>query len=805
MKKVEEFKIFSESDLEREFDIIGNQLLETSKDYVETDWTQRIKALKRMQALISSDYIGFENFPTLFLKFAAPLAVQLGDLRSAVVKEAATTIVSAAQTLGDAFELCAERLADTLYRLINSGNKILAETGSECFIEVIKSVVTWRLIPKTLEQFSCKNPYIRTKAITFLQTMLELYPCELFEYAASNKSGFLEKMEQGLKLAIHDASSETRAIARKAFLNYRNYFPARAIKLFKNFDGSIQRAFGELTDTRVISTPNRSTSANFNRPLSNSLTKIDSKSTDKKSRGSLNEVRDLSSTGGTTPETKLNTIKENKTLIIKETKTLDRPIIQKVADKKDQTIEFLITCTSDSNWNTRLSAFENLKKKITEDIAVKILNSSKVLWDQLVSSHLEHIVETNFKVAASALESLIVVTDTYPEKISLALERILPRLLICLSDSKDVISSAGSKLLDLIIDIYIPEDLLALLLKYTSQDLKPITYMKFVEVLTTLALSSTDFFSFNSNTKNYINKLIFILKEIPENCCRNVLRAIEISLDKSKNSSIAILNELPPSDFSLFKGLLQDYKSKYESMFQETIKEVKRETIKQVPILEVKKPAPVTIKEEIKLMGSKQESLKRIQKLNEEDDEIWEKNFDELINLCIECCLDDSLCEATVATLQSIFNKHRTVCHKHIAECLAAISKGFYLDNRHMTQMTEESIENLVIGLPSNTVVPVLIQNIRNQDVPAIQGFIRILTKVIMSSKPSSILPLMRTIMNQMKDSLNHGNADVRKSVVFCLVEIQSLIQADFVSYLEELTPSQQKLVAIYIQRRLSS
>ena len=95
-----------------------------------------------MQALISSDYVNFDNFPTLFLKFTGSLSVQLNDLRSAIVKEAANTIVLASSVLGDAFELCAERLADGLYRLISSGNKILAETGSDCFIEVIKSVVT---------------------------------------------------------------------------------------------------------------------------------------------------------------------------------------------------------------------------------------------------------------------------------------------------------------------------------------------------------------------------------------------------------------------------------------------------------------------------------------------------------------------------------------------------------------------------------------------------------------------------------------------------------------------------------------
>ncbi|CDW90677.1 clip-associating protein [Stylonychia lemnae] len=53
---------------------------------------------------------------------------------------------------------------------------------------------------------------------------------------------------------------------------------------------------------------------------------------------------------------------------------------------------------------------------------------------------------------------------------------------------------------------------------------------------------------------------------------------------------------------------------------------------------------------------------------------------------------------------------------------------------------------------------------------------------------------------------INNQNADVRKCTVFCLVEIQAIIGDDyFQAFTGKLNPSQQKLVDIYIKKRLDS
>ena len=905
-----------------------------------------------MQALISSDYITFENFPALFLKFTAPLSAQLQDLRSAVVKEACSTIVLAASILGDSFELCAERLSDVLYRLINSGNKILAESGSDCYIEIIKSVVTWRLIPKTLEQFSCKNANIRIKACMFLQTMLELYPIEVFEYAANNKAGFLEKLESGLKIAVHDASSDTRAIARKAFLGYRNFFPARANKLFSTFDSSIQRAFGELTETKsgnfAHTTPGRSTSVNSNR-MAVSAGKVDPRShekpekfeksekQEKNPRNSLNEVRDLSSTGGTTPEIKaVNQVREPR-----EAKPIDR--------KEAPGLDVWIHITNDANWEARVMAFDNIRKIVIEEHVMKQLNSNKNIWDLLVNAHLEQLAFNNFKVVSACLASLLVVTEAFPEKISLALERTLPKLLICLCSNKEPVMKASGQLLELIIDVYIPEDLLALLLKYSANDIKPNVYLIFSEVVFRLAESSTEFFDLHVNVRLYLHKLLIVAKELSKVQAKSLVPAFELSLERNRKDTILIVMDLNSHDSSFLRNLAQDARSNFESVFREIeikesqrlvpqLQELKKPAteiksaqsqylkasipekqpsgqsskpqpeakpsqavqlyhstqpqfsvhsiqvsmpqsvpqaspfqsiqINQAPLQakvllslpssqplipepkpykeakeirpdsktvvlntesrtlenknielaktgaeQIKKPFANTdvrklAKEESKSVspGSRHENLKKVKCLNEELDNLdFERCFRDVLNI-LELCVDDSaLVEASVVIFQEIIQKRKTICLKWVPECLNIMSKGFYLDSRHLLQLTEETIEEFVVDQPCGAIVPVIIESIKLNEAPAIQAFIRILTKVVLAANANQLLPLLRVITNQMKDSLNHSNADVRKSVVFCLVEVQGIIGNEFLGYLDELTPSQQKLVTIYIQRRMTS
>ncbi|CAG9333900.1 unnamed protein product [Blepharisma stoltei] len=857
MKSEPKLILNSEQDLEREFTMISTQLAD-----IKTDWNMRINALKRMQAIITSGGPSFENFISLFLKFINPLSVQLNDLRSAIVKEAAKTASIAAQTLGDSFENCAERLGDTLFRVLNSGTKIIADTGHQCLLEIIDAVTCWRLIPKTVEQYTNKNASIRIRASQYLKMMLEKYPVELFEYACSIKNGFIEMVEQGLTLAVADAAADARAFGRQAFLAYRNLYPDRANRLFIRFDSSVQRAFGDIQGAIQVSaaltsnTPKRSTSAKgprtslkspvvknkqpreptfteespklpekiINSPkrvksaLPNGLPKLNEKkkevvlkaeaemSMKTMPESAFKTISDYGSTGGSAnigdlirpPPTK----ERKPELEIPEKANIEDPITK---------FEFIIEKTYHENWSTRLNSFERLAKQFKDtdrDVYIELLSNYQDLWEKFIMAHIEHINDSNFKVSVASLESLKTTVELFPEKVSFSLEKLIPKLIACMGDNNNNVSTKGNELIELILDIYIPEDLLTLLLRYSPAEMKPRTKAKLIEFYETLARSSTDFFSSQLNAKQFITRLIALLKDnTNRQSIQQIVATIETSIEANPNTTLNAVADLPPQDLAFFRRCLQDVGSSLEAdirafMRRSTpVENTKQEETKQNSAIK-------TIINQCQASGAvRYDGLKKIQKLNEtnSDSSIWTDNLGSIVKACLECLNDEALSirDCALQVLKEIFRNHSTGLADIIKECLTSLAKGFYFEERHMLQTTEEAIEELICTQNPSILIPILLEFIAKEEIPAIQAFIRQLTKAVKRCPADKLSGLMRVVINQMKESFNHSNADVRKSVVFCLVEIHYILREGFDIYLEELSPSQQKLVTIYIQRRI--
>lgn len=84
---------------------------------------------------------------------------------------------------------------------------------------------------------------------------------------------------------------------------------------------------------------------------------------------------------------------------------------------------------------------------------------------------------------------------------------------------------------------------------------------------------------------------------------------------------------------------------------------------------------------------------------------------------------------------------------------------------------------------------------ILKEEPPSLQALIRIQKYIISKSAKYEIDPILRNVTEPLITTFNHPHANVRKSVVFCLVELYYVIGDSFESCLEELNPSQQKLV----------
>ena len=63
----------------------------------------------------------------------------------------------------------------------------------------------------------------------------------------------------------------------------------------------------------------------------------------------------------------------------------------------------------------------------------------------------------------------------------------------------------------------------------------------------------------------------------------------------------------------------------------------------------------------------------------------------------------------------------------------------------------------------------------------------------------------MKDLMASLLKLYGHSESTIRKSSVFCLVAVHKVVREDIDPYLETLTPSQRKLLDIYIKKSESS
>lgn len=100
------------------------QVLETTLSERTSDWSQRVRALKDLHAIMntlsashSADLAGGDSRAIVLLRIIPGLCTQLQDKRSSLVKEVCSTLNEIAKILGDSFEPAAAKLVPALLSL----------------------------------------------------------------------------------------------------------------------------------------------------------------------------------------------------------------------------------------------------------------------------------------------------------------------------------------------------------------------------------------------------------------------------------------------------------------------------------------------------------------------------------------------------------------------------------------------------------------------------------------------------------------------------------------------------------------
>ncbi|PUZ47925.1 hypothetical protein GQ55_7G205100 [Panicum hallii var. hallii] len=233
-KPVEPIKVHSEKELLREFEKIAATLVP------EKDWSLRIAAMQRIEALVYGGAIDYPSFLMLLKQLVPPLSTQLSDRRSSIVKQACHLLnILSKELLGD-FEPCAELFIPMLFKLVVITVLVIAESADTCIKTILRNCKVARILPRIVDTAkNDRSAILRARCCEYALLVLE-YWADAPEIQRS-----ADLYEDMIKCCVADAMSEVRATARTCYRMFAKTWPERSRRLFMSFDPAIQRIIND--------------------------------------------------------------------------------------------------------------------------------------------------------------------------------------------------------------------------------------------------------------------------------------------------------------------------------------------------------------------------------------------------------------------------------------------------------------------------------------------------------------------------------------------------------------------------------
>ncbi|CAN6273486.1 unnamed protein product [Urochloa humidicola] len=229
-KPVEPIRVHSEKELVRDLEKIASTL------NPEKDWSIRIVAMQRIEALVYGGAMDYPSFLMLLKQLVPPLSSQLSDRRSSIVKQACHLLnVLSKELLGD-FEPCAEIFIPVLFNLVVITVLVIAESADSCIKSILRNCMVSRVLPLITDTAkNDRSAVLRARCCEYALLILEYWA------NAPEIHRSADLYEDLIKSCVADAMSEVRATARICYRVFTKTWPERSHQLFMSFDPSIQR------------------------------------------------------------------------------------------------------------------------------------------------------------------------------------------------------------------------------------------------------------------------------------------------------------------------------------------------------------------------------------------------------------------------------------------------------------------------------------------------------------------------------------------------------------------------------------
>ncbi|CAM0945230.1 unnamed protein product [Alopecurus aequalis] len=233
-KPVEPIRVHSEKELLREIEKIASAL------NPEKDWSIRIAAMQRIEALVYGGAIDYPSFFMLLKQLVHPLSSQLCDRRSSIVKQACHLLNVLSKELLSDFEACAEIFIPALFKLVVITVLVIAESSDNCVKTILRNCKVSRIVPLIADTAkNDRSAILRARCCEYALLILE-YWADAPEIQRS-----ADLYEDLIKCCVADAMSEVRATARSCYRMFIKTWPERSRRLFMSFDPAIQRIISD--------------------------------------------------------------------------------------------------------------------------------------------------------------------------------------------------------------------------------------------------------------------------------------------------------------------------------------------------------------------------------------------------------------------------------------------------------------------------------------------------------------------------------------------------------------------------------
>ncbi|CAL9133696.1 unnamed protein product [Musa acuminata var. zebrina] len=185
------------------------------------------------------------------------------------------------------------------------------------------------------------------------------------------------------------------------------------------------------------------------------------------------------------------------------------------------------------------------------------------------------------------------------------------------------------------------------------------------------------------------------------------------------------------------------------------------------------------------------------------DSSIWTKYFNQILTAVLDV-LDDSDPSIRELALSLIFRMLNNQKNEMKDSVEIVIEKLIHVTKDVFAKVSNEANQCLNIVLSEfdplrflNVIGPLLISD----DEKTLVICINCLTKVVGRLPHEDLMKHLPSFLPALFDAFGNQSTDVRKTVVFCLVEIYILLGKSFLPYLEGLSSTQLRLVTIYANR----